>query len=58
VATVLINQSQGYLGQWAAADALDRAGKLVSAARTIEPTAKKSWSLLFACSTTAIAGMT
>ena len=32
IAGILINQSQGYLGQWAAADALERAGKLMSEA--------------------------
>jgi adenylate cyclase len=40
VATVLINQSQGFLGQWAAADALERAGKLISDARALEPTSE------------------
>ncbi|TMJ78145.1 MAG: hypothetical protein E6G79_23515 [Alphaproteobacteria bacterium] len=40
VATVLINQSQGYIGQWAAADALERAGKLISDARALEPTSE------------------
>ena len=40
VATVLINQSQGFLGQWAAADALERARRLVSDARALEPTSE------------------
>jgi len=40
VAVVLINQSQGYLGQWAAGDELERAAKLVSAAQAIEPTSE------------------
>jgi TolB-like protein/class 3 adenylate cyclase/tetratricopeptide (TPR) repeat protein len=40
VAAVLINQSQGYLGQWAAGDELERAGKLVSTAQAIEPTSE------------------
>jgi adenylate cyclase len=40
VATVLINQSQGFLGQWAAADALERARTLVSDARALEPTSE------------------
>jgi hypothetical protein len=40
VATVLINQSQGYIGQWAAGDALERAGKLISDARAREPTSE------------------
>jgi adenylate cyclase len=40
-AGILINQSQGYLGQWAAADALDRAGKLISQARAIESSSEQ-----------------
>ncbi len=41
IAGIQINQSQGYLGQWAAADALERAGKLISEARAIEPTSEQ-----------------
>ena len=41
IAGILINQSQGYLGQWAAADALERAGKLMSEARAIESSSEQ-----------------
>jgi TolB-like protein/DNA-binding winged helix-turn-helix (wHTH) protein len=41
IAGILINQSQGYLGQWAAADALERAGKLMSEPRAIEASSEQ-----------------